>query len=103
MLRRTVIAMAMLISACASSSGEGTTADWGANSFVNAADLGGGQWFITCTNAMSACTGRARQICPSGFDLVNTDASKAPVGAVTPQGGVLTVRTDYQLMVRCRA
>lgn len=73
---------------CAASSGEGTTTDWGANSFVNAAELEKGVWMITCTNAASACTKRARAICPDDYDLISMENNPQLVG--------------YELVVKCR-
>lgn len=89
------------LAACASSGGEGTTTDWGANSFVNAADLGDGRWLITCTNAPSACTSRARKICEHGFDLVDMDSDKSTVAGGSLNAFAVGRRKDYEIIVQC--
>jgi hypothetical protein len=104
-MKKSILAAAALVlalGACASPGGEGTTTDWGANSFVNAADMGGGQWFITCSNAMSACTGRARNICPGGFDLINANSQATPVAVANQYGASSSMVQNYQMAISCK-
>jgi hypothetical protein len=98
---RAIIA-ALALSACASASGQGTTADWGSNSWVNAADLGGGLWLITCTSAASACTERAARVCASGFDVEQVGSGAAPVAVANNYGAAMRTQTNYQMQVRCK-
>lgn len=98
-----VIALAFLLAACASPTGEGVTTDWASNSFVDAASLGEGRWLVSCDNAASACTRRAAQLCPSGFDVADAQTTQGVSGAASAYGGGFGTRRQYQLLVTCRA
>lgn len=96
------VLLALCVAACASASGEGVTADWASNSFVDAAEISDGQWLVSCDNAASACTRRARALCPAGFEVVSNQAGQAVSGAVGQYGGGFNTRRQYNMVVRCR-
>lgn len=102
MLRTCTLCLALTLTACASSSGEGTTTDWGANSFVNAANLGDGQWLITCERSASACTRRARKVCPAGYDVLDLGSGTSTVAGGSLSGFAVNSKKDYELMVLCK-
>jgi len=96
-----LVFITLIATGCASSTGEGTTTDWGSNSFVNAADLGNGQWLLTCTNSASACTKRASKICANGYDVLDVDSDRATGAAGSLSGFAVTQRKDYEMLVEC--
>jgi hypothetical protein len=83
------LVLALLLAACASASGQGSTPG------SDAADLGNGQWLITCYTFASNCTQRASLLCPAGFDTLSTQ--------VVPTFTGLMQRNDYHMTVQCRA
>lgn len=95
------VAAVTLLAAGCSATGEGTTADWGSNSWVNAASIGNGQWMITCTNAASACTRRASQICQGDFNTQSLDRNSSRVGGGNQYGFGYGERVEYQLIMSC--
>lgn len=99
-MRALIVALAL--AACASPQGEGTTTDWSRNSFVDAAQLSEGRWLVTCTNAASACTHRAAQLCATGFDVVDTQMSQGAAGAASQYGGGYGTQQRYAMTVQCR-
>ena len=96
-----VLAPLVALSACGTPNAQGAAS--APSGFVtDAADLGGGRWFITCAYQASACTWRAQHLCAQGFDVEGAQSSQAPVGFIGPYGGGVSARTDYQMTVRCR-
>lgn len=98
--RMRALLFALLVAACASPNGEGRSTDWARNSFTDAADLGNGQWLITCQTTASACTARARAICGE-YEVVDAGTMQSVSGAAGAYGGGFGTRTDYRMTVRC--
>lgn len=93
---------ALVLSACVSPNTQGATlAPSGFH--TDAADMGEGRWHISCVAAMSACTWRAQQLCPRGFDPVNTQQTQTFSGGFTQYGGGFGTQQHYTLMVQCRS
>lgn len=100
-MRFALVAFALLLSACGT-----PTAAGGANApsgfITDAADFGNGRWFISCAVQVSGCTWRAAQLCPSGFDVLDSGASNTPQFVGIGEYATMTTRRDYQIMVQCR-
>lgn len=58
-----VLVLALALGACAAAGSEGSQFS------SNAAELGPGQWLVTCYTFASACTERAKALCPNGYDV----------------------------------
>lgn len=89
---KALAALAVLLAGCASAGGLEGRATHGISG-TDAASLGEGRWFITCSNQMSGCTWRANQVCPVGFDAAEATSAASSSWA----------RTDYQMTVQCKS
>lgn len=93
------LALALLLMACASASGEGITTDWASNSWTDAADLGNGRWLIGCTGGGSGCARRAAAVCPRGFQVIATGAQLN--AAIAQYDGGFGSGSGHSLTVQC--
>lgn len=91
------IILALALAGCASAGSEGSQFS------SNAAQLAPGQWLVTCYAFASACTERARALCPAGFDVQQATPEQIRVGGWSPYGGTYGQRTDYHMQVTCKA
>jgi len=91
-----------LLGSCASANGEGQAYQDGMGPLTDAANLGQGKWMITCAAALSACTWRAQQVCPTGFEAVDTSSSQSTSGAIGPYGGGFGTQVTHRLAINCR-
>lgn len=75
------IASSLVLAGCASPTGEGQAHSDGllgpgTGPQTEAASLGNGKWMISCFATIGACTWRAQQVCPTGFDTQNNSGTE---------------------------
>ena len=100
-MKRLVWAALVFVCGCGTPNAQGgATAPSGFH--TDAADLGNGQWFITCLASASGCTWRAQNLCPTGYDVLNINQAHTPVGYVGPYGGGIGSRQDFNLTDKCK-
>ena len=103
-----VMAGAVLVTAlvgCASPDGEGQSQSPGVlgvgGPLTDAASVGNGKWLVSCYAALSACTWRSNQVCPTGFAVTNSMSSQEADGSFSADGGSFDSTTKYTLAVTC--
>jgi hypothetical protein len=103
-MRKIAIVLLVFLGACASANQQGQVwQDGGLGPLTDAAKMAEGKWLVSCVGALSGCTWRAAQICPSGFDAGNPSSSQSTSGAVGPYGGGFNTATTYTMQVSCKS
>jgi len=97
-----LVLTAALLAGCASPNGEGQAMSGVVGVPTDAAKVGDNQWLITCQQAVSACTWRAQQVCPNGFDVKNSGQSQGSSGYANAYGAGYGTITTYNLAVACK-
>lgn len=91
------IILALALAGCASAGSEGSQFS------SNAAQLAPGHWLVTCYAFASACTERAKALCPAGYEVRMLDREQVRTGGYGAYGGSYGARSDYHMEVTCRA
>jgi len=105
-MRVSVLVVALLaLGGCASPDGEGQSQSPGVlgvgGPLTDAASVGNGKWLVSCYAALSACTWRSNQVCPTGFAVTNSMSSQEADGNFSANGGSFGTTTKYTLAVTC--
>lgn len=96
----------LALGGCAAAAGEGQTYAPGILGFntplTDAANVGDGKWLVSCYSALSACTWRSNQVCPTGFLVTNSMSAQESDGRVNADGGGFNTYTKYTLSISCK-
>ena len=95
----------LALGGCAAATGEGQSYAPGILGFstplTDAASVGAGKWLVSCYSALSACTWRSNQVCPTGFTVTNSTSSQETGGNFSADRGSFGTSTKYTIAVTC--